>query len=702
MSIIEVDFPGNLSQVDDADDLRALPSSFIRDNALYLVSNLGLYTYNAGSIATDNDTTVLKPDDLTPLQAGRWLLSGSSLFVNIAALADPSGSSLVGFLQAGTGAVPRTAQDKMRETISVKDFGARGDGTTDDTAAILLSEAVAFILGKSLFFPGGIYRFSATLPIRVSCYGEGRGSVLKPVNGSGLDVCVTNEHPVTSFTSDIEFIGLNFNGNGGSRGAKLVGGTRVRVLRCFVEDCIVGGLAFYGVDMCEVAECHISNIVYDPGLIAADGIFFGDCLAPIAERNWITDFERIGIVVDSAGDSGSADPRVVGNLVSGASNCDLTDDEFNAGIWVENTNGGFISDNYVFDIAGNAGQTSGRVAGILVHNLGDTEESVTVCSGNTVELGDPSHPIHDAYIVGGSAQRATINFTANIARYCAIGLEIPGGVGTISVRDFTVDRMTRANSTDGAVVMSLTGSVNNILIDGLTVTNATDSVATDDWADINFTSTTGGATIGNLTVRNVHGLYMMMTPNPAGCLRLNVEGCSLSYGAVSSIYCLSAMEVTVTGTTFTYGSRGFAGLMNQNVGTGMTARWSLVGSSFIGGTQDISGSGGIKAMWSNCSFRAGAGVRLNLTENIARLIHFNGCDFDEYSATDGAIKANFSSTVAGFRLLVRNCNFLRSTDVTPIKLWNTSPGTVVLSNNVYNSTALTDMTATSATNNVVG
>jgi hypothetical protein len=42
----------------------------------------------------------------------------------------------VTFIQAGTGAVTRTAQAKMRETVSVLDFGAVGDGVADDTAAI--------------------------------------------------------------------------------------------------------------------------------------------------------------------------------------------------------------------------------------------------------------------------------------------------------------------------------------------------------------------------------------------------------------------------------------------------------------------------------------------------------------------------------------------------------------------------------------
>ena len=37
-----------------------------------------------------------------------------------------SGSSLVGYLPAGTGAVAATVQSKLRETVSVKNFGAVG------------------------------------------------------------------------------------------------------------------------------------------------------------------------------------------------------------------------------------------------------------------------------------------------------------------------------------------------------------------------------------------------------------------------------------------------------------------------------------------------------------------------------------------------------------------------------------------------
>ena len=50
-------------------------------------------------------------------------------------LATSTGSSLVGNTASGTGAIATTVQSKLRESVSVKDFGAVGNGTTDDTTA---------------------------------------------------------------------------------------------------------------------------------------------------------------------------------------------------------------------------------------------------------------------------------------------------------------------------------------------------------------------------------------------------------------------------------------------------------------------------------------------------------------------------------------------------------------------------------------
>lgn len=84
-------------------------------------------------------------------------------------LAASGGSALLGFIQAGAGAVARTAQDKMRDVVSVKDFGAKGDGVTDDTlafkAAISFLSASQSLRGGTLWIPPGRYKLTDTLTL---------------------------------------------------------------------------------------------------------------------------------------------------------------------------------------------------------------------------------------------------------------------------------------------------------------------------------------------------------------------------------------------------------------------------------------------------------------------------------------------------------------------------------------------------------
>ena len=87
-------------------------------------------------------------------------------------LASANGSSMVGFRQAGTGAVDRTLQNKAREWVSVKDFGAVGDGVADDTASI---QAAINATAKRIYLPTGLYSVT-TLDLRgkyITLYGDG-------------------------------------------------------------------------------------------------------------------------------------------------------------------------------------------------------------------------------------------------------------------------------------------------------------------------------------------------------------------------------------------------------------------------------------------------------------------------------------------------------------------------------------------------
>lgn len=79
-------------------------------------------------------------------------------------LASSSGASQIGAVSAGAGAVSRTLQEVLREAVSVKQFGAKGNGVTDDTVAIQAALTFAHNSGgATVRAPAGTYKLTATL-----------------------------------------------------------------------------------------------------------------------------------------------------------------------------------------------------------------------------------------------------------------------------------------------------------------------------------------------------------------------------------------------------------------------------------------------------------------------------------------------------------------------------------------------------------
>jgi len=110
----------------------------------------------------------------------KWNANADAIDTAIAAYNDASGSSLVGYQPAGTNAVATNVQSKLRESVSVKDFGAVGNGVTDDTTAIQAAIDATYLRGGGeVFFPTGRYIVSATIevPQRVTLIGESSGYV---------------------------------------------------------------------------------------------------------------------------------------------------------------------------------------------------------------------------------------------------------------------------------------------------------------------------------------------------------------------------------------------------------------------------------------------------------------------------------------------------------------------------------------------
>jgi len=99
-------------------------------------------------------TSPVAPTDVLPVVQG-----GDTKRASIAQL---------GFLQLGSGAQTRTIQSKLRDVVSVKDFGAVGDGVTDDTTAIQAALNFCETNGFSISGVPGTYKITSTLVINCS------------------------------------------------------------------------------------------------------------------------------------------------------------------------------------------------------------------------------------------------------------------------------------------------------------------------------------------------------------------------------------------------------------------------------------------------------------------------------------------------------------------------------------------------------
>ncbi len=164
-----------------------------------------LYTYLAGTTTpspTYTDSTGATPN-ANPIvldASGRpsseiWILSSAYKFVlmdslsNVIATYDNITSSYA-YRPSGTGAVPTTVQAKLSESVSVKDFGAVGDGVTDDSAA-LARALTSLAANQTLEFPCGVYSIASATVMPVitaaACTIRGEDAVIQ-ITGTTANV----------------------------------------------------------------------------------------------------------------------------------------------------------------------------------------------------------------------------------------------------------------------------------------------------------------------------------------------------------------------------------------------------------------------------------------------------------------------------------------------------------------------------------
>ena len=159
-------------------------------------------------------------------------------------------SEQVTFLASGTGAVQRTALSKFRDTVSVKDFGAVGDGVADDTAAI----QAAINTNKEVFVPNGTYNLSASLTMTSSQQIRGESQTLAILKTTAAVNAIT--------VADIAYCkisNLYINGNGiGLIGIKVGLGITFSAFHT-IEFCDVRNFTSYGIHLNGTSYVRVDN-----------------------------------------------------------------------------------------------------------------------------------------------------------------------------------------------------------------------------------------------------------------------------------------------------------------------------------------------------------------------------------------------------------------------------------------------------------
>jgi polygalacturonase len=197
-------------------------------------------------------------------------------------------ASQIIYTPPGTGAVARTVQSRLQDFMSVKDFGAVGDGTTNDTTAIQAAFTYLGTSGGGIYFPVGVYMVSAvtiTATSQVSIRGEGKGVSRIRRHASALQQATDMVTITTSSGVSVDSMGFDQRGDGSTFQKAAVSITGATSLS-FTNNYVTGGQAvgLQGVDCDNVI--HTGNHYYQNWWFGASFASSSPTSAPVYHKNY--------------------------------------------------------------------------------------------------------------------------------------------------------------------------------------------------------------------------------------------------------------------------------------------------------------------------------------------------------------------------------------------------------------------------------
>jgi hypothetical protein len=188
-------------------------------------------------------------------------------------------AALVAYQPAGAGAVTTTVQAKLRESVSAKDFGAKGDGNTDDSTALQLW----LDSSDTLVLTEGTYIVNATLNVtrsNVNINGLGSKCILKKKANTDGDILWIRGTAGT-YLDNITVSGVTFDGNRLNQTG--IGTTRTLLQTRYINDLTIRDNEFInaGYAGAWVGEVGVGVNVTDATNAVVDGNYIYRCIAGV-------------------------------------------------------------------------------------------------------------------------------------------------------------------------------------------------------------------------------------------------------------------------------------------------------------------------------------------------------------------------------------------------------------------------------------
>lgn len=268
-------------------------------------------------------------------------------------------------------------------SFDVKNYGAVGDGTADDTAEINAAVTDAAAVGGDVLFPPGTYKTSSSIALKTGTHLRGIGGA-RIVGSADHDIINDGGTPVTDAAITDLYIEVAMSSTAGS-GIELTGCTRVTIRGCEVVN------AWDAIDILTGS---------------ADVLVTG---------NHVRDARQQGIQAVA-----SSRVKIQGNIIDGVGTTNLHHCIYVAG-------------GTDVDVSGNTTKGAGGF-GVHVYASSGTPTRIAVANNTVTDCGNGSSGTRGGIYAGGTVQFADVTISGNVISDAGGGI----GIGAANVQRLTI------------------------------------------------------------------------------------------------------------------------------------------------------------------------------------------------------------------------------------------------------------------------